>query len=138
MIKCVHPVIRVRRNAAEADYSELEGGWIPRLDLAETEKALVVGMEASGLAAEDLLISLQPNRLEIKGRKKEPAVPAGARYLRLEREYGPFRRTLALPRSVVPAQARATLHNGVLTIVLPKPPVSRSRRLVVPIKKTTE
>ncbi|MHB8055372.1 MAG: Hsp20/alpha crystallin family protein [Candidatus Aminicenantales bacterium] len=138
MIKRIHPIIRVRRNAAEADYPQLDGGWIPRLDLAETEKALVVAMEASGLAAEDLLISLQPNRIEIKGRKMESAVPPGARYLRLEREYGPFRRTLALPRSVVPVRARATLRNGVLTIVLPKPPVSRTRRRVVPIKKTTE
>jgi HSP20 family protein len=137
MMKRIHPVIRVRGAALETRSPDLDGGWVPRLDLAETEKALVVAMEASGLAAEDILISLQPNRIEIKGRKRESAVPPGARYLRLEREYGPFGRSLALPRSVVPAKARASLRNGVLTIVLPKPPISRTRR-VVPITKTTE
>lgn len=115
----------------------MEGGWIPRLDLAETENALIAAMEASGLAAEDLQIFLQPNRIEITGRKRELPVPAGARYLRLESEYGPFRRSLALPRSVVPSRARAVLRNGVLTVVLPKPPASRTRR-IVPIVKTME
>ncbi|MCX6566440.1 MAG: Hsp20/alpha crystallin family protein [Candidatus Aminicenantes bacterium] len=138
MIKRNHPVIRVRRSAAGSDFSELEGGWIPRLDLVETEKALIVAMEASGLWADDLQISLQTNRLEVKGRKRESAVPAGTRYFRLEREYGPFRRTLALPLSVVPDRARATLHNGVLTIVLPKRRGKRDRGRIVRITKTME
>lgn len=136
-MKRIHPIIRVRAAVAEAGSPDLDGGWIPRLDLAETEKELIVAMEASGLVAEDLQIFLQSNRIEIKGRKKESPVPAGARYLRLEREYGPFRRSLALPRSVVPARARAVLRNGILTIVLPKPPASRIRR-VVPIVRNTE
>jgi HSP20 family protein len=138
MINRIHPVIRVRRSPAGIGFPELEGGWIPRLDLVETEKALIVAMEASGLWTEDLQISLQTNRLEIKGRKKELPVPAGTRYFRLEREYGPFRRMLVLPSSVVPDRARATLHNGVLTIVLPKLRPRRDRRRVVRIMKTTE
>jgi len=138
MIKRIHPVIRVRKSVAGADFPEWDGGWTPRLDLVETGKALVVAIEASGLREEDLQISLQTNRLEIKGRKRESAVPAGARYFRLEREYGPFRRTLALPVSVEPDRARATLHNGVLTIVLPKVPPRRDKGRVVRITKTME
>jgi len=138
MVKRIRPIVCVHRNAPGDDYPEWNGGWVPRLDLAETEKALVVAMEASGLAAGDIRISLQPNRLTIEGRKKEASVPPGSRFLRLEREYGPFRRTLSLPRSVVPARARASLERGVLTVVLPKPPEKRSRKRVVPIEKTTE
>jgi HSP20 family protein len=111
---------------------------MPRLDLIETEKTLIVAVEVSGLRTEDLQISLQTNRLEIKGRKKEAAVPAGTRYFRLEREYGPFRRTLALPRSVVPDRARATLENGVLTIALPKRIETPRRRRLVRIKRNVE
>ncbi len=138
MIKRNHPVIRVRKSAVGADIPELEGGWVPHLDLVETEKALIVAMEASGLRSEDLQIFLQTNRLEVKGRKRESAVPAGTRYFRLEREYGPFRRTLTLPLSIVPDRARATLHNGVLTIVLPKRPGTKDRGRIVRITKTTE
>lgn len=138
MVKRIRPVICVRRNAPGEGSPEWAGGWIPRLDLTETDKTLVVAMEASGLRAEDIRISLQPNRLTIEGRKNEAPVPAGSRFLRLEREYGPFRRTLPLPRSVDPVRARASLDRGVLTIVLPKPPEKRIRKRLVPIQKSTE
>lgn len=138
MVKRIRPIVCVHRNARGADSPEWNGGWIPRLDLAESDKALVVAMEASGLQAGDIRISLQPNRLTIEGRKREALVPAGSRFHRLEREYGPFRRTLALPRSVVPARARASLERGVLTVVLPKPAETRTRKRVVPIQHATE
>jgi HSP20 family protein len=150
MIKRIRPVIRVQRSGTEVrrllgeppsvrtDFPELDGTWIPRLDLVETGTSLIIAMEAPGLEAEDLVISLQPNRLEIKGRKREPSVPAGIAYLRLEREYGPFKRMLVLPRAVLPSRARASLGNGVLTIVLPKPLKTRARPRVVRIAKLTE
>jgi HSP20 family protein len=120
------------------DFPELDGTWIPRLDLVETKTELIVAMEAPGLEAEDLVISLQLNRLVIKGRKRESSAPTGLRYLRLEREYGPFRRMLVLPRAVLPTRARATLENGVLTVVLSKPAETRAKGRVVRIKKTME
>ncbi|HNQ80915.1 MAG: Hsp20/alpha crystallin family protein [Acidobacteriota bacterium] len=138
MIKRLHPVIRIRTSGGGVYPADWQGGWMPRLDLIETEKTLIVAVEVSGLRTEDLQISLQTNRLEIKGRKKEAAVPAGTRYFRLEREYGPFRRTLALPRSVVPDRARATLENGVLTIALPKRIETPRRRRLVRIKRNVE
>jgi HSP20 family protein len=150
MFKRIRPVVLVRRGpdpirrllreppSGRTDFPELDGTWIPRLDLVETKTALIVAMEAPGLEAEDLILSLQPNRLVIKGRKREPAAPAGLRYLRLEREYGPFRRMLVLPRIVLPGRARATLDNGVLTVVLPKPAETRTKGRVVRIKKTME
>jgi HSP20 family protein len=138
MVKRLNVVVTAHKNTADTDFPEWNGGWLPRLDLAETEKTLVVAMEASGLQSGDLRIYLQPNRLTLEGRKKEPVVPSGARFLRLEREYGPFRRVLPLPRSVVPARARATLAGGVLTVVLPKVPAVRARKRIVPITKTLE
>jgi len=150
MIKRIRPVVRALKSQGEvcrlleeppsgrSDFPELDGTWIPRLDLVETEKALLIAMEAPGLEVEDLVISLQSNRLEIKGMKKKAGVPAGLTYLRLEREYGPFKRMLVLPRAVLPARARASLGNGVLTIILPKPPQTCPKRRVVRIIKPTE
>ena len=150
MNKRICPVTRVRRSADEVhrlregspsgrtDFPELDGTWIPPLDLVETGAALIVAMEAPGLEAKDLVISLQPNRLEIKGRKRETPPPSGSAYLRLEREYGPFRRMLVLPLAVLTAGARAMLENGILTVVLPKPPAARNKRTIVRIIKPTE
>jgi HSP20 family protein len=150
MIKRIRPVVGVRRSVDEVrrfredasperpDFPELDGSWIPRLDLVETDTALIVAMEAPGLEAKDLVISIQPNRLEIKGWKKEAPAPAGLAYLRLEREYGPFRRKLILPRAVLTEGIRATLENGILTVILPKRPAPRAKRTIVRIIKPTE
>ena len=58
------------------------------------------------------------------------AAESGARYHRLEREYGTFRRVVLIPASVLAEQASATLENGILKVVLQKPP-SRTRRVEV-------
>jgi len=73
-------------------------------------------------------VVLFSSRLEVSGFKRELDTPRGSRYTRLEREYGNFRRDLVVPGSVDPDLAVAALENGVLTIVLKKPP--RKRREV--------
>jgi HSP20 family molecular chaperone IbpA len=45
--------------------------------------------------------------------------------MRLEREFGAFRRDVVVPGAIDPAQAIAALENGVLTVVLKKPPRRR-------------
>ena len=54
--------------------------------------------------------------------KREFGAHHGARYLRLERGFGAFRRDVPVPGAVDPDKAYASFENGVLTIVLGKPP----------------
>ncbi len=76
-------------------------------------------MELPGVLKEDVAVMLRGGRLEVKGLKKDlPAAGAGARYHRLEREYGTFRRVVLIPASVLAERASATLENGILTVVL--------------------
>jgi len=109
-----HPAV-----AARVEMIELDGGWTPRLDLSERGAEVVVEMEAAGLSSTDIQIVLYPNRLTIKGTKGEDVPQGRYKYLRLEREYGAFRRTLPLPKTVVPDKARAFLENGLLTVRMP-------------------
>jgi HSP20 family protein len=120
------------------EFLELDGGWIPRLDLYERPEAIVVEMEAPGLAPRDIMISLHPGRFEVRGAKRETPPKGGFKYLRLEREYGRFRRTLSLPCAVVPEKAKAYLEDGLLTVLMPKPRRSRDRDIVVRIDKNPE
>ncbi|MBE0713109.1 MAG: Hsp20/alpha crystallin family protein, partial [Candidatus Aminicenantes bacterium] len=45
--------------------------------------------------------------------------------MRLEREFGAFRRDVVVPGAVDPDRACAALEKGVLTVVLKKPPRKR-------------
>jgi len=101
---------------------------VPAVDVYETASEFIIEMELPGVDGRDVRVVLFSSRLEVSGFKRELDTPRGSRYTRLEREYGNFRRDLVVPGSVDPDLAVAALENGVLTIVLKKPP--RKRREV--------
>ena len=53
---------------------------------------------------------------------------------RVERSYGSFRRDIFLPAEVEADHAEAVFDQGVLTVVLPKPPGSAQNGRKIPIK----
>ncbi|MDX1578380.1 MAG: Hsp20 family protein, partial [Gemmatimonadota bacterium] len=46
-------------------------GWMPTVDVAETEDALILTAELPGLTEEDIEIELEGNVLTLRGEKKE-------------------------------------------------------------------
>ena len=144
MIKRIKPTTRVMRIEGEihrlmsealaqrGERPDLEGGWIPSVDVYEKKDDLVVEVEVPGFSQSDLRISLHTSRLELRGAKRENPVSENIRYLRLEREYGKFRRTIPLPCAVLPDKAAAYLENGILTICLKK--MRETRQKEVPVK----
>jgi HSP20 family protein len=97
----------------------------PAVDVYETATEFIVEMELPGVDGQDVKVLLFSSRLEVSGFKRELGAPHGSRYSRLEREYGAFRRDVVVPGAVDPEQAIAALENGVLTVVLKKPPRKR-------------
>jgi HSP20 family protein len=68
-------------------------GWdtfSPRVDVAETDKAIVVSAELPGLADEEIDLSLSNKELVIRGEKKAEKEVKGRSYDRAERSYGSF------------------------------------------------
>jgi len=140
MVRRIKPVsrplkaeTRVRATAQPKRTSELRlpapgEVTVPAVDVYETAAEFIIEMELPGVDERDVRVVLFSSRLEVSGFKRELDTPRGSRYTRLEREYGNFRRDLVVPGSVDPDVAVAALENGVLTIVLKKPP--RKRREV--------
>lgn len=98
---------------------------IPAVDVYETEDEFIVEIELPGVSDKDVKVLLFSNRVEVSGFKRELASHHESRYMRLEREFGAFRRDVVVPGAVDPDQACAALENGVLTVVLKKPPRRR-------------
>jgi HSP20 family protein len=146
MIKKIRPVIRISRLDGEVrrlvdrvfqdrrDLGEFEDSWLPDVDVFERGDFLIVEAEVPGLSTREISIALVPSRIEIKGVKREMKVPAGTRYLRLERGYGSFQRSIPLPCAVVTEGVRAHLENGVLTVVMRKLKRREDREVRVKIR----
>ena len=91
------------------------------LDIYETEQAVIVkSVPILGAQPETIDVSITGDSLTIKGETRpDDSIPAES-YLRRERRYGPFTRTVNIPRPVKPDSAIADFKDGVLTITIPK------------------
>jgi len=99
---------------------QLTAPLFPPVDIFEKENDLIVEADVPGIQAEDLTVSVMSSRVEIRGAKRDNRPSGQASYLRLEREYGPFQRSIPLPAAVDPDRVKGYLKNGVLTIILKK------------------
>jgi len=122
IIKINTEISRIKRAqfVQREKFLEWDETWIPRVDIYEKPREIIVEAEIPGVPQSDITITVQSNRVEIKGTKKEGITSEGIKFLRLEREFGSFRRLVALPTTVAPDKAKAFLENGVLIILLKK------------------
>ncbi len=108
----------------------------PLIDLADNGKEYTVKAEIPGINKEDLNIEVTENEIEISGETKseEREEDKEKGFIRRERRYSKFYRSLPLPEAVLSEKAEAELKDGILTVKLPKaaPPEKKTKK--VPVK----
>jgi len=97
-----------------------EHGWCPKVDIKEAGDKFVVLAEIPGVDPKDLHISVENNKVTIKGEKSLEKRTKEDNYLKVERVSGIFNRQLNLPEYLNSEQATAKLHHGLLEISIPK------------------
>ena len=107
----------------------------PLVDLTDNGKEFVVKAEVPGLDKDDLNIEVTEKSVEISGETKaeENEEDKSKGYIRRERRYSSFYRSLPLPESVLTEKVDAELKDGVLTVKLPKaaPPEKKTKKVKV-------
>lgn len=96
------------------------GGLVPSVDIADSEKELVVTAELPGMSDKDIEVVVSDDLLTIKGEKKTEKEEKKKNYYMSERSYGKFERSFRLPDNVDPGKVSAGFENGILTIRAPK------------------
>lgn len=104
-------------------------GFVPRLDLRENEKEIIIKAELPGMDEKDVDVSLCGDVLFIIGEKKEEHTDL--RKHRVETKYGAFRREVLLPQGLSIDKVDASFSKGVLTIILPKSPMEKSKKIEI-------
>lgn len=118
----------------EPRWGELEstGEWAPKVDMSETNDAVVVKAEIPGVEQKDINVSLQDQALTIKGEKHHEKEEKDEKYYRVERSWGAFTRSFRMPAAVESDKVAATFKDGTLTIKLPKAPAAKGT--TIPVK----
>lgn len=104
----------------------------PPLDFTESDSNLRVRMDLPGIDAKEIDVQVSGNQLTIAGERKEEKVTKNELVHRIERRFGSFSRSFALPCAVQEDKIEASYQDGVLHVTLPKTEESKSRR--VPVK----
>ena len=105
--------------------------FMPSFDVKETPDAYQFKADLPGILEADLEISLEGSRLTVAGKREEEVVKDGERLHLSERSHGTFSRTFTLPEDVEGEKVIAELRNGVLTLMVPKRPEVRPRKINV-------
>jgi HSP20 family protein len=109
--------------------------WVPPVDIFEEADSIKILAEVPGVKPEDVQISVEDNRLTIRGSKEQVAEQKAERVHRYERVYGTFERSFTLPATVDSSKIKATYENGVLTVTLPKVDRAKPRQIQVEVAK---
>ena len=102
----------------------------PSLNMIDDDNNIYVEAELPGVKMEDVEVSVADGMLTVSGHRTA-VTPVGADTLRRERGSLEFERSISLPANVDPADTRAVLRDGVLTLTLPKTVNSRARQVPV-------
>lgn len=108
--------------------------WVPPVDIYETEgHDLVVKAELPDLRREDIEVTVEHNTLTIRGERKFASDVKEELVRRVERQYGAFSRSFALPNTVDASKVSAEYRNGVLVVKLPFREEARPRTVTVEV-----
>jgi HSP20 family protein len=105
--------------------------WVPPVDIQETEEGYRLLAELPGLTKEDINITLENNVLRLSGERKFERDVKKESFHRVERTYGTFSRSFALPHQVNGEGVQAAFENGVLTITVPKAEQAKPRKIAI-------
>jgi HSP20 family protein len=110
-------------------------GWLPArgqpaVNVWETDDAVMAELEAPGVKSEQVDVSVAQNELTLSVERPAADMPE-ATFHRRERPTGSFTRVIRLPAAVDADRVSAELHEGVLTITLPKSEGAKPRRINV-------
>ena len=107
--------------------------WTPRVDVREEDTRYVIAADVPGIELKDIEISTDKGVLTIKGERKSETKTDNTKVTRIERSYGNFVRSFAVPNSFDTEKIGASYKNGVLTVSLPKKEAAKPRQIKVEV-----
>ena len=119
------PELEDLRGRIDRMFSEMENGetrkWRMALDVVERDDSYVLRADVPGIKPDEVKIEVEGDVLTVSAEHEESEEETKDNFLRRERRYGSFSRTVTLPKRVTADQIEATVKNGVVEVSVPKP-----------------
>jgi HSP20 family protein len=109
-------------------------GYLP-LDIYQTDKEWVVRASVPGVDPQNVEVTFDGGLITIKGEIKAPEGVKPETYWLRENFTGKFTRQIQLPEDALGDQAKASFHNGVLVLTVPKQQPAKPKSVKIPISQ---
>ncbi len=112
--------------SASADFA-----FRPTVDIFEDEASIQLKADLAGVKPDDVQIEVENNVLTVRGERKLEHEEKKKGYHRVERAYGSFSRSFALPDTVDSERIDAAFKDGVLNLTIQKRPAAQKKQIKV-------
>jgi HSP20 family protein len=109
--------------------------WAPAVDIFENDNNIVLKAELPGVDPKDVEVRVEDNTLYLKGERKFEKEVKEDNYHRIERSYGSFARSFALPGSIDSDKVEAGYKDGLLTLTIPKREEAKPKTIRINVSK---
>ncbi|MDD8015935.1 MAG: Hsp20/alpha crystallin family protein [Acidobacteriota bacterium] len=106
-------------------------GWLPSADIRETDKEIIISADLPGIDEKDVALEIENHNLILRGKREFEKETKKEDYRRVERSYGSFFRSFALPASADLDKIKAVHEKGVLKITIPKAPEIKPKKIPI-------
>lgn len=107
--------------------------WAPSVDIVEDDKEWLVKADLPEVKKEDVRVTVEDGVLTITGERKFEKEEKDKKYHRIERSYGNFLRSFALPDAADGSKVNAEFKDGVLKVHLPKSEKTKPKTVEVKV-----
>lgn len=108
--------------------------WLPAVDITEDDQEFVVKVELPEVKKEDVKVTVEDGTLSITGERKSEQEEKGKKFHRIERSYGRFERTFALPDNADATKVTSNFKDGLLEVHLAKSSAAKPKATEVKIQ----
>jgi HSP20 family protein len=111
-------------------------GWIPAMDIVETDDHYVLRADLPGLSEGDVNVELENSVLTISGKRSSEHEERKNGYYRVERSSGSFSRSVKVPEGVDADSIQANFDKGVLEVKIAKPEQIKPHKVSIAVGST--
>lgn len=107
--------------------------WAPLVDIVEDEKEYLIKVEIPEVPKENVKVTVEGGTLTISGERRAEKEDKGRKFHRIERYYGSFERSFAVPDDADDTKVSADFREGLLRVHLAKSEKSRPKQIEVKV-----
>lgn len=105
------------------------------LDIIQTKTEIIILAPIAGISAKEVVVTVNDETLTIKGERFSPVEADEKDYLNKECFWGPFSRSIILPKNADARSISATSKNNVLEIRIPKTSEEKTKVVKINVDK---